>query len=290
MRTLLTLIVQSSKPVLWAISTLTLIAVGTMDYWTGFELSFSIFYLIPVALAAWGIGRRSGFIMSLMSTALWLVTNILAGLQFSTSYLLYWNALTRLGFFVIVAFLLAEQRHMLESERQLARIDPLTRLLNRRAFYHAVKMEVNRSKRYHGSFALLYLDLDNFKTINDQWGHNTGDVLLTIVSDILTDCLRETDFVARLGGDEFAALLPETEDDAVSVVVTRLQQIFLTEMEKYQWPVTFSMGVLIVEYAPNSIEELIQAAAQLMHTVKSAGENTIAYANSSSPTQIDQVL
>ncbi|QUY45495.1 GGDEF domain-containing protein [Acaryochloris marina] len=285
MRTLLLLIEQSSKPLLWGIATFALLIIGVMDYWTGFELSFSIFYLLPVTLVAWGISRRSGFIMSLVSAALWLATNRLAGLQFSQSYLLYWNALTRLGFFMVVASLLAEQRLILESERQLARTDPLTKLLNHRAFYHAVNMEVQRFKRYHCPFALLYLDLDNFKTINNQWGHHTGDVLLSIVSDILSDCLRETDLVARIGVDEFAALLHIPEETEVKHIVARLQKILLEEMEKHQWPVTCSMGVLIVEYTPNSIDELIQAADKLMYTAKSAGKNAVAYANGNDTTQ-----
>jgi diguanylate cyclase (GGDEF)-like protein len=113
---------------------------------------------------------------------------------------------------------LVSGRHLGEL-RFLADHDPLTRLLNRRAFVNRLEAEVARAKRYGRSFGLVFADLDDFKQLNDRYGHSTGDEALVAFAGVLTESLRRPDDAFRIGGDEFAVILAEaTEDDARQVV------------------------------------------------------------------------
>ena len=112
----------------------------------------------------------------------------------------------------------------------MARIDFLTGVLNSRAFYQIATAEIQRSGRYGHPLTLAYIDLDNFKTVNDEFGHSTGDELLKTVARTFSDNLRSSDYVARLGGDEFAILMTETSAQAALNVVARIQ-VLLEEQD-----------------------------------------------------------
>ena len=105
--------------------------------------------------------------------------------------------------------------NILEYQTQ---VDSLTGLFNRRAFEKKIQEEFDRSLRYHNPFSLLILDVDNFKTINDTYGHHGGDAALVKISETLRDKTRKSDFPSRYGGEEFVLILPETDlDNAVQV-------------------------------------------------------------------------
>ncbi len=109
-----------------------------------------------------------------------------------------------------------------EEMRFLAEHDPLTRLYNRRAFNHRLRVEAARSRRYGKPFALVVLDVDGFKSINDRHGHMAGDAALARVADLLSHQLRAPDAAFRIGGDEFALILPEIELESIDTVVRRI--------------------------------------------------------------------
>src|SRR3984893_3481745 len=115
-----------------------------------------------------------------------------------------------------------------EHLRHLADHDPLTGLRNRRLFEHDLRLQVARSQRYGEQAALMVIDLDDFKHVNDEHGHAVGDRTLRAVARALTRRLRQTDLVARLGGDEFAVLLPHVDGEAASVVAESLERVVPT--------------------------------------------------------------
>ena len=193
-----------------AIGSVLIIIVGIIDFLTGYELVFSLFYLIPISLVTWLTSRRFGMVMSLVSTIVWFISDVAAGSSYSHPLIYVWNAIIILGFFVIVTYLLSSLRSSLEHEKELARTDSLTGAVNSRVFYDSLQTEINRSQRYKNPFTIVYIDLDNFKIVNDDFGHSTGDQVLRFVVNQVRKHLRKTDVVARLGGDEFALLLPET--------------------------------------------------------------------------------
>jgi len=258
-------------------SIILVLILGVADYWTGFEFSFSLFYLFPVAIAAWFVNRKSGTFISLFSALTWYVSNTLAGEAYSIPAIGYWNAAVRLGFFVIVSILLADLRESTEQARELARTDFITGITNSRAFYQAALTELLRAKRYNHLITFAYIDLDNFKQINDLFGHNRGDALLKVVAGTLRTNLRQTDIVARMGGDEFIVLLPETDQFAANIAITKLQSLLLQEMQRNQWEVTFSIGVITLLGSSLSIDEVIHKADQLMYIAKTEGKNKIRF-------------
>ena len=167
----------------------------------------------------------------------------------------------------------------LEREKDDARIDFLTRIHNRRALYEAALSEITRARRYHRPVTLVYIDLDNFKHVNDTLGHMIGDELLVEVAATLRSNVRTTDIVGRLGGDEFALLLPETNQDAATVVVDKVRVRLLMAMQLKNWPVTFSFGVASFASPPASVDELIKHADEAMYLAKLQGKNTVVSAS-----------
>jgi diguanylate cyclase (GGDEF)-like protein/PAS domain S-box-containing protein len=167
-------------------------------------------------------------------------------------------------------------REALERERSAARIDFLTGILNRRGFYEIAGSESQRSRRYKRPLSLVYVDLDNFKGVNDSMGHDAGDALLVEVAGVIRSEVRGTDTVGRLGGDEFAVLLPETDQEHGRVVVEKVQKQLTEAMHQRRWPVTFSIGLISFQIPPDSIEEMVRDADRVMYSVKLKGKNSVA--------------
>ena len=132
-------------------------------------------------------------------------------------------------------------------------------------------------RRYEHPLTLVYLDIDNFKYVNDRFGHPAGDRVLRAVAIYAREHSRQTDVVARLGGDEFAFLMPDMNQKSARVVISKLQYGLLEEMRQNDWPVTFSIGVLTCSAAPPTTEELVRMADDLMYSVKRTGKNELKY-------------
>ena len=250
---------------------------GFIDYATGFELSFSFFYLIPITMMAWGLGKDTGLFFSVLCSAVWLLSNLLSGEEFSSPAIGVWNTLIRFGFYSVVTVLLTELHHALEEERVLANTDPLTGALNRRSFNEIAEKKMISAEINQRPYTLVYIDLDNFKAVNDVLGHATGDLVLKTIADMAHKHIRNTDFLARLGGDEFAILLIDTDQEHAEGIVQRLQAALLEKMDINDWGITFSIGVLTVLSMPQSVDKLVSLADALMYDVKRKGKNAIEY-------------
>ena len=251
--------------------------VATADYVTGYDRAFGFFYLLPVAFVSWFLGERSGIVISCVSALVWHVVNMEGVAPFSSPAVLYWNSATRLGFFLVVAILLSKLRRALERESALSRTDFLTGALNSRAFSEIGTAEILRARRHGRPFTMVYIDLDNFKMVNDTLGHSVGNTLLRHVVDTLKSTVRVTDSVARLGGDEFAVLLPETDGESAKVLVSKVRENLLDAMQNQGWPVTFSVGVVTCTSPPTNADQLIRVADALMYEAKKTGKNAIRY-------------
>jgi diguanylate cyclase (GGDEF)-like protein len=271
------------KGSLLSMAVVLILLVGYLDYLTGFELSFSLFYLIPVAATAWFAGRRSAMVMALLSALVWAVSNRLAGEVNSHPLVALWNSMIRLGFFSIVALLLSYLRQGMQSETLLSRTDFLTGITNSRAFYEIASFELLRAARYKRAITAAYIDLDNFKQVNDRFGHSAGDGLLKVVAEMMTNSLRRTDTVARMGGDEFVVLLPETREAAARITLTKLQDALNEALARHGWEVTISMGAITFHTCPPTPDELLRQVDELMYAVKTSGKNGIRFARVGAP-------
>ncbi len=248
---------------------------GLLDYQTGYGYSFSIFYIFPVAITAWYSGYGPGFFVSAFSAIVWWGSNVLAGETFSDPLMPYWNTITRLSFFTIIAYLLNRLHQSYEYERRLSRTDYLTGVFNRRAFFALLKAEMERQRRHQRPFSLAYIDLDDFKAINDRFGHSEGDRLLHDIATTMAENLRSSDVIARLGGDEFGILLLESNAEQAEQVMRRLQDQLRAAVQVDRGPVTLSIGITTFNQVPDSVDELMKQADAMMYQAKSSGKDTL---------------
>jgi len=255
---------------------LTLLALlGGIDYLTG-DYSLIVFYLIPVSLVAWFVNRYSGMIFCFLALATrFIVNEAHTSFAFQGSSLHYWNECIELLFLLIMSLLFSALRKNLDSEKTLACSDPLTGALNRRAFFDIAEYELNRSQRYEHAITIAYIDLDNFKGINDRLGHTAGDNLLIAVTKTIAANIRSTDILSRVGGDEFVILLPETPADAAAAFLEKIHYQLNQAMSAKNWPVTFSIGAVTYPKAPSDVEAVIKKADMLMYEVKRSGKNRL---------------
>jgi diguanylate cyclase (GGDEF)-like protein len=265
-----------NRPFLVTGGIILLAGVGVLDTLTGYELSFSLFYVIPIVMLAVVTNGKTGIAISFISAGIWLAADILAGANYSTPVIYAWNSIVRLVFFLLVV-LLVNLGKDLERERLFSRSDFLTGAFNNRFFYDIAQMEIDRSRRYHHPLTIVYLDVDNFKSINDQFGHLTGDKVLVVIVTAIKGQLRKTDIVARMGGDEFAVLLPELNARGAKTVLPKIQQAIEAKMKREHWLITFSMGALTFNSPPASVDEMVNMADQTMYLVKNSGKNNISF-------------
>jgi diguanylate cyclase (GGDEF)-like protein/PAS domain S-box-containing protein len=175
-----------------------------------------------------------------------------------------------------------ERKQAEEKLKFLSLYDPLTKLPNRVLFYDRMSQEIAYAKREHKKFALMFLDLDNFKKVNDQFGHDIGDQLLQEVAKKLNELLREADTICRLGGDEFIILLPrlrQPRENAVDVarkILHSLGESFL--IKDNQIYVNISIGIALYPDDGEKEEVLIKNADKAMYTAKKEGPNNYHWA------------
>jgi len=267
---------RQSKLSIMLISIALVILLGVLDYLTG-DLSLLVFIFVPLFLATWFVGKTAGFIIILISTILTPIVDLLAPGSSACSTTYEWDLFSKLLFFVIVVYCLSELKDTLRREAELARRDSLTGVFNGRAFVDLARREINRAQRYSRPFAFAYMDIDNFKEVNDTFGHNAGDTVLQIFSEAIKNNIRTVDIFARLGGDEFALLLPETKPEETKVVIERLRNLVMDALRKNGWSVTFSIGVATFLKAPEVVDEMIKRSDALMYSAKKSGKNMIKY-------------
>lgn len=246
-----------------------------VDRMTGQDMSFLLFYLIPVYYFVWFTTRKLGVLSSVVCAVIWVVENAGSKGHIYHPNLSYLNMSIELVFFFLVTYLLCTLKEALGINEELSREDLLTGVMNRSAFYDFAGREINRLDRYKRPFTIAYMDIDNFKIVNYRFGHHTGDRLLCSVAETIKKNLRKVDMVSRFGGDEFTMLLPECGAESAQVVLSRIRNVLLNIMEKNEWPVTFTFGTVTFLKAPVSVEEMMKKVGSVMYAAKDGGMNMI---------------
>jgi diguanylate cyclase (GGDEF)-like protein len=173
----------------------------------------------------------------------------------------------------------AELAHARDEAERLARIDVLTGVANRRYFEEVAVLEFARSRRYRQPLAMILLDIDFFKRINDGHGHAAGDAVIRAVADIAHETVREVDFVARIGGEEFAILLPGIGRAQAMVTAERLRECIAGRaLEHDGMPLAFTASFGVAELEPDDVEfeNLLRRTDQAMYVAKQAGRDRVA--------------
>ena len=251
--------------------------IAAFDRWTGPELSFGVFYLLPVAACAWWGGFSPGILLAVAAACAWCGVDLAENPAASSAALL-WNGVTRFGTLALVASLAARVHAGVRRERWLARTDTLTGAANGRYFYEAVAAASERASQSGTPLTLAYLDLDNFKQVNDKLGHATGDAVLTGIAAAVQVALGGSGLLARLGGDEFAVLIPTLNPDEAGALLARVHRRVAGEAARQGWPVGVSVGAVTFRRPSPDIDRMIQQADALMYAAKRAGKGRVEHA------------
>ena len=266
---------RKNQVLLMLFSVTLMITIGGLDHYTNYEVGVSIFYLLPISLVIWISSYAAAFILIGISFFIWIAAALISDQYHLSFFKLFSSVLIRVIILSAGAFYVAKFKELLEKEKKFARTDFLTGLSNSKSFKEMAKFEIERCRRYKSTFSVVYMDCDNFKAINDTFGHQVGDQLLTVVSEVMRKSFRNTDFPSRVGGDEFIILLPETNNEQALIALNRTQDLLLKKMQENDWPITFSFGCVIYEKAPESVDEMIKNADDLMYSAKKNGKNQI---------------
>lgn len=181
----------------------------------------------------------------------------------------------------------ALQDELREKNRQLERVltkveilaitDPLTELYNRRYFELMLEKEFNRTKRYQSPTSCLMIDIDFFKSINDEYGHRVGDIVIKEVASVIKNCIRDSDTLARWGGEEYIVLLPETTKENAYTIATRINKAIAThKFSNIHKQLTVSIGgTSIPDPEIDTAEKIIYKADIALYEAKGKGRNTV---------------
>jgi diguanylate cyclase (GGDEF)-like protein len=208
-------------------------------------------------------------------------SDILAGNQRLTNVVALLAGSALLAFTLPIAYTARRSLRVLRERAALearARIDPLTQTYNRAALEDRLKLCLDALTREGESFALAFIDIDNFKALNDSRGHAEGDRALTRIAAILQASVRRTDLVARIGGDEFAVLLPAGALSATRRVFDQVMEMLRVLARRETWSISFSMGVVTYQTAPQDTSEAIAIADRVMYTVKQTTKDGVCFA------------
>ncbi len=251
--------------------------VGLLDYVTGPESAFPIFYIAPVVLVSWAVSWRAGLGISVLSSATWFAHDAIGDRETSNLLVMVGPAMVRFAFFVLTAALVHGARHGIARERVLARTDPLTGVANTRSFEDRLEFALAYLRRTGSPLTVAYVDLDDFKAVNDRFGHSEGDSVLRTVASAIQGRLRHTDLVARIGGDEFAIVLPDTDEDTALAVLSEIEAAVAEEIGD-RWLVRETIGAMTFTTPPESIDTMVRSADGLMYLGKYQGKARIIHA------------
>ena len=172
-----------------------------------------------------------------------------------------------------------EKTRLFQRAQEMAITDGLTGLYNHRHFIELLAVEVRRASRYRRPVALVMMDLDHFKAVNDTYGHQTGDEALNTLAGILRGAVRETDYVARYGGEEFAIILPESTEQASAAMAERIREAveghdFTVQGQLVRITVSLGVAACLVE-TEDAAQDLIRRADQALYAAKRLGRNRV---------------
>jgi diguanylate cyclase (GGDEF)-like protein len=268
------------RPLLLALGLAGVTLLAVLDVAGHHSLPLETFYVAPVLAVGWltgstGYGLVVAVAAALVRPAEALFLAALPGVPAPHPALLVAGAAAQVLLYLVLLALLTSLRGYLERREAEALRDALTGIANRRAFVAVAAAELERSRRYRHQLSLIYLDVDDFKAVNDCLGHGEGNRLLLRLTAVLAATLRSSDTAARLGGDEFAVLMPETGSRAARQLAERLMAALSAERASDGAPLSCSCGLITFRAAPASVAALIEAGDRLMYEAKAGGKNQL---------------
>jgi diguanylate cyclase (GGDEF)-like protein len=242
-------------------------------------------YIFVMALFSWVTGNRSArfFLLGATSGLIGAFITALTVLSFIPfTYITYKANDFGMYIDIILLSLALSDRMKITLEKKLiaekaAKTDIITGLFNRRAYYEISEIEYQRLLRHPKELSVIMFDIDHFKSINDNYGHSTGDEILNRIGNIVKNLIREYDYAFRMGGDEFLVLLPESNDKQASQLAERIRKAIenYTLVKNPKLVITASFGIAQYTQMDTSIEKLTRRADEALYQAKRAGRNRV---------------
>ena len=249
----------------------------SVDYITDPNIRMGPAYILICFYISWhGMSRTYIYLISAM-TILWIIHDISEAFYLAISNLeIIINLAINITTIIILVITMSAFHRAVKMSLS-ANIDPLTEIFSRKINIDIMPVLVSELRRNKKPMSLMFIDCDNFKYVNDTFGHAAGDAVLQVVASCLTKSIRKSDLPARLGGDEFIVIFPEACGDHVKSLVERCISNLNLEMKEREWPITFSVGVVEFETPPINIEFAIRLADNAMYDAKRRGKDQVVY-------------
>ena len=257
------------------LGSIALAIVVTSDYLTSYELQLTALYMLVMLGVAWFCGPWWGALFACLSAYSQIQIGLATGTTFSEPVYFYIANGNRLFAYLVTVFLVATVHINYQRLKSAARIDFVTGVTNSLGFFEKLSIEIARHRRTRDAFAVAYLNCDYFKVINEGLGRSEGDRVLSMIGQVITSNLRETDVVARLGGDEFAMVFPHSGEAEAMQVVRKLGAQLEKAMTQHDWPITFSIGIGVFPVVPESVDRALSFCEHIMQRVKDTGRNRV---------------
>ena len=263
------------------------IGLGLVAALTAFKLSIGHsvtiidFMFVPVVWVGWfARARWCGYAVAVVAAGLSVMVAVEAETHASLLAALAAGA-ARFALYLVVLGLLGMMRRERAGHQQAVATDQLTGAASARSFREIAATEVGRAQRHQRDLSLAYIDIDDFKAINDRLGHPEGDHVLLEVGHVMRSSVRATDTVARVGGDEFAILMPEIGAASARAVIERVRDELARLRTVDGEPVLCSIGLVTFDRPPASLKELVAAGDELLYRAKEGGKDRIEQAERS---------
>lgn len=247
-------------------------AANYLPFEMGRYVSLDVLYCLPIIqtarLASVRTKRRydtqtSSFV-GMALALVWSTTEAVITWPYFPVPAFVFNTITRSVVFTVIGRVLVK----LWRERAYAHVDVLTGLANRKELLERLKIEQGRSERTGRPYSLLFIDIDQFKVMNDRFGHHGGDEALKAMAEILRKCSRKVDVPARLGGDEFILFLPDTDEQSCEILIKRIEESTKKTFEARAWPISVSIGRTTNVGNTKEVDWVIRLADEKMYQVK----------------------
>jgi diguanylate cyclase (GGDEF)-like protein len=265
------------KPLaLTSIAVLSVCLIGFLDHRTGHEISLSIFFLIPISLIVISVNFWAGVLTAVISSIIWYYNDITTGIKTSHWLIPVWNAVMRMGYFILHSFFLSRYMSQIRLNRKLACTDPLTGAFNSRYLKEKINEFSEGTNKKPRHLSVIFFDMDNFKQVNDERGHAEGDQLLITFVRIAQQHIPESGFLARIGGDEFALILDGKDSTKTREIVAMIMHEAAASFAHHAWPASLSAGA-VTGSTKTGYAKLSQLADHLLYRAKKAGKNHAVY-------------
>jgi len=267
----------SRRRLVLALSVIGVLALGYVNQIAdaALQVDLEALFLAPIAAVAWVVSRRASLLFAFYVTLVATISCVAAS-RFPSSQTML-EFVIHGGTFMSAALVVNLLAAAMGRQTHRARSDPLTGTANATIFHEAVDRELARGRRYDHPVSLAFIDIDDFKRLNDEYGHLAGDEVLQSLASLMYEQVRATDIVGRLGGDEFSILFPETGIDEARAVLERLRVRIAEYARAKTWPISASIGGTTVDGTSPEIgaNALIKRADSAMYRVKSSGKDRV---------------